>query len=472
MNQQQVFHSLMLSGHGRCFQMIKQYGANVFRDSVMYGCLNNIAFDWQSEGSRGLFLFNLALRYDDPEEFLLPAIEKFSTAVVNDNLCLFCQMTDFISHFAYGKINSEEALKALDSKYKELYSILMQKRHSKYTNDILQSYEYLSMRMMHHFEKEKVSAIIDDMGKYLFKRRRVPHVQLRRSFQWFAVNLLGEFGDDAKEAKFWLDDFDGDKTGIIRFFKVMGNYFDEETTGTVITDKTCTADKYIEKALNRELRPKDKYMFAKFAPEEEKYRLALAALAEKDVSVKIQLLKAFTLAENPWKLSPDQLIIEADSGNIALRDTIPEVLSFVKNPQVHDFAYQLFMNGDKQKAFPILLFNYQPTDKELLLDHLDSLTIDLSDTSGWHHIVHSILDVAETENNALSDEFLLWIYNNSMCSCCREYALDVLESRGSISFEMLMECKMDSNENIREMAKRKLKEKSENGTSDQKHPTI
>ena len=35
----------------------------------------------------------------------------------------------------------------------------------------------------------------------------------------------------------------------------------------------------------------------------------------------------------------------------------------------------------------------------------------------------------------------------------------VLESRGSITFEMLMECKMDCNENIREMAKRKLKDK-------------
>ena len=472
MGKQNEFHRLMLSGHGRCFQMIKQYGADVFRDSVMYGCLNNIAFDWQCEGSRGLFLFNLALRFDNPESFLLPAIEKFSTNLVNDDLCLFCQMTDFISHFAYGKIHSEDALKALDGKYKELYSILMQKRHSKYTNDILQSYEYLSMQIMHHCEKEKVSAILDDMGRYLLKRRRVPSEQLHWSFQWFAVNLIEEFGDDAKEAKFWLDNSDGDKTGIIRFFKVMGNYLDEETTGTVITDKTDTADKYIEKVINKELRHKDKYMFAKCALDEEKHRLASAALAETDVSVKSQLLKAFTLAENPWKLACDQLIIEADSGNIVLRDTILEVLSFVKNTQVHDFAYQLFMNGDKQKAFPILLFNYQPTDKELLLDYLDSLTVDLSDKNGWHHIVHSILDVAETENNAMPDEYLLWIYNNSMCSCCREYALDVLESRGSITFEMLMECKMDCNENIREMAKRKLKEKTANEDSDQKHPTI
>lgn len=466
MNEQEVFHHLMLCGHGRCFQMIKQYGADVFSDSVMYGCLNNIAFDWQSEGSRGLFLFNLALRFDDPEEFLLPAIEKFSIKLVNDDLCLFCQMTDFISHFAYGKIHSEAALKALDGKYKELYTILMQKRQSKHTNDILQSYEYLSMQIMHHCEKEKVSAILDDMGRYLLKRRRVPSEQLHWSFQWFAVNLIEEFGDDAKKTTFWLDDFDGDKTGIIRFFKVMGNYLDEETTGTVITDKTDTADKYIEKVINKEFRPKDKYTFAKCASEEEKHRLASAALAETDVSVKLQLLKAFTLAENPWKLACNQLIIEADSGNIVLCDTILEVLSFVKNTQVHDFAYQLFMNEDKQKAFPILLFNYQPTDKELLLDYLDSLTVDLSDTNGWHHIVHSILDVAETENNAMPDEYLLWIYNNSMCSCCREYALDVLESRGSITFEMLMECKMDCNENIREMAKRKLKDKSANENSD------
>ena len=466
MNEQEVFHHLMLSGHGRCFQMIEQYGADVFRDSVMYGCLNNIAFDWQSEGSRGLFLINLALRFDNPEEFLLHAIEKFSTKLVNDDLCLFCQMTDFISHFAYGKIHSEAALKALDSKYKELYSILMQKRHSKYTNDILQSYEYLSMQMMHHCEKEKVCAILDDMGKYLFKRRRVLPEQLHWSFQWFAVNLIEEFGNDAKEAKFWLVDFDGDKTGIIRFFKVMGNYLDEETTGTVITDKTDTADKYIEKAINKKLKPKDKYTFAKCASEEEKHRLASAALAETDVSVKSQLLKVFALAENPWKMSCDQLIIEADSENVVLRDTILEVLSFVKNTQVHDFAYQLFMNGDKQKAFSILLFNYQPTDKELLLDYLNSLTVDLSDTNGWHHIVHSILDVAEAENNTLPDEYLLWIYNNSMCSYCREYALDVLESRRSITFEMLMECKMDCNENIREMAKRKLKDKSANENSD------
>ncbi|MBD5159790.1 MAG: hypothetical protein HDT23_06075, partial [Ruminococcus sp.] len=64
------FRQYMLCGHGRCFSAtddeLKQ-----FRNIVLYGCLNDISFDLQCEGSRSFFMYNLAFQYDDyiPELF-------------------------------------------------------------------------------------------------------------------------------------------------------------------------------------------------------------------------------------------------------------------------------------------------------------------------------------------------------------------------------------------------------------------
>lgn len=75
------------------------------------------------------------------------------------------------------------------------------------------------------------------------------------------------------------------------------------------------------------------------------------------------------------------------------------------------------------------------------------MTIDPDDTSGWHSVVRQIL---ETDNEIfLPDEFLTFIYENSLCSGCRENAVKKLLNRNLLTDKMISECLLDCNEDIR-----------------------
>ncbi|MDE6678534.1 MAG: hypothetical protein K2K02_05790, partial [Ruminococcus sp.] len=133
------FRQYMLCGHGRCFS-VDGDELEKFRETVLYGCLNDISFDLQCEGSRGLFMYNLALQYDDYNYFLQPAIEKFLSPEVCEDWHLINHLCDFIDYFAsdYG---DESAQQAIIEKYKQLYKLLMSLKWSVRANNVSQCYE-------------------------------------------------------------------------------------------------------------------------------------------------------------------------------------------------------------------------------------------------------------------------------------------------------------------------------------------
>lgn len=135
---QKNFKQLMLCGHGRCFHILAD-DPQPYKDIVMYGCLHDISFDMQCEGSRGLYMYNLARKYDNAEEFLHAAAEKFLTPKVNDDWHTFEHLCDFISCFAAdGNTHAENIL---EKKYAELYSLILKTRHSVKLNNFTSNFE-------------------------------------------------------------------------------------------------------------------------------------------------------------------------------------------------------------------------------------------------------------------------------------------------------------------------------------------
>ncbi len=49
----------------------------------------------------------------------------------------------------------------------------------------------------------------------------------------------------------------------------------------------------------------------------------------------------------------------------------------------------------------------------------------------------------------------MWVYNSTLCSCCREYTLDPLIERDELTDEMRNECMWDANLDIRDLADKK-----------------
>lgn len=441
MDKKEFFKHFMLAGHGRAFELLKG-NEEEFRDIVLYGCMNDISFDMQCEGSRSWFMYNLASQYENYEYFLAPSIEKFLSDEVNTDWHIICHLSDFINRFALDNGN-DNARRAIDKKYDELYSLIMSMKFSLRARRVIESYEYLAMTIVQRGDFSQALRIFKDMGAYFIKRRRVQDDDLEWLFDWFFTTTKNEFGEQFIEQQ--LDENCQHSKEIARFRRVMiATKRTYESPSFVFLD---TADEIIEKIDSSSVMRRDIVFFSRKAYDSEKYKLAQAVLAEKDLDKKEKLLSVFTFAQSVFPMNPQPIIEYAKSENTNLRDTALYALSYLRADCVHDFAVELLEKSFSTDALEILIRNYQECDKEYIFRQLGKMTIDPDDTSGWHSVVRQIL---ETDNEIfLPDEFLTFIYENSLCSGCRENAVKKLLNRNLLTDKMISECLLDCNEDIR-----------------------
>ena len=433
------FRQYMLCGHGRCFS-VDGDELEKFRETVLYGCLNDISFDLQCEGSRGLFMYNLALQYDDYNYFLQPAIEKFLSPEVCEDWHLINHLCDFIDYFAsdYG---DKSAQQAIIEKYKQLYKLLMSLKWSVRANNVSQCYEYIAITIMQNGTIKHTSKIFEDIGKFFIRRRRESDDRLKREFLWFWDCTREKYGEKYITEK--LDILSKDNTAIRRFKRVM--FHEEEKS--VSKRKNMSADDFIKLAERNSVQRKDIILFRR-AEIPEKMKVADTLIKETDLNKKAEFLKAFTISGNSFPSAPEVLIKYADSDNKKLRETAVEALLYIKAECVHDFAVKLLEKEFSINAVIMLIENYKQSDKENLIYILNNITIDGDDESGWHEIVRTI------NNNIyeMPEEAVMFVYEKSMCSFCRESAVDEIIRRNLFTEEIKSECLMDCNSDIRKEA--------------------
>ncbi len=446
MDKREEFKHYMLAGHGRAAKLLEG-NEECFRDIVLYGCLNDISYDLQCEGSRGLFLYNLVNLYEDVDYFLNPAIEKFlSDETVYWHIVY--QLCDFIENFAVDGIQS--AKDAMEEKYTRLYGQLLSARKGMKGLNVRESYIYLAITIIQRGDFEQALRVFGDMGAYFLKRSRTSDMDLKCFFEWFWICAQDVYGKEFLQNQ--LDEKSKSSKELARFKRVM---FTEEPEEEKPKEPIPTAEKIIELAENENAGARE-YVRFRLAEESEQIKLANAVLNEADPQKKADLLSVFTSWINPFPLSPEPIVEYAKSDNEKLRDKALIALTHLKGDCVHDFALELLNKQFADStALVILLHNYRDEDKAFLLDCLEKLPIDQDDTSGWHDVVSKILD----SDSGAPDEAILFVYEKSRCSFCREYAFDEMMKRNLLTKEILSECLWDCKSYIREEAE-KLQENS------------
>lgn len=88
-----------------------------------------------------------------------------------------------------------------------------------------------------------------------------------------------------------------------------------------------------------------------------------------------------------------------------------------------------------------------------LEERVKSVAVDRNEETGWHSLY---LDILNMQKVKIPFSVLEHIYENSYCSCCRENALRQMSKRHMLTDEILQECLLDSNEDIRAYVKRIL----------------
>lgn len=429
---QKKFKQLMLSGHGRCFYILAN-DPQPYKDIVMYGCLNDISFDMQCEGTRGIYMYNLAHQFDDEENFLRAAAEKFLTPKVNDDWHTFEHLCDFISCFADdGNIYAENIL---EEKYAELYDLIMKTRHSVKLNNFTSNFEYISIVIMQLKDLPRLEKIANDIGAYFLRRHRTEDLDLHWDFAWFLQCTKDKYGDDI------LQRIKHDTPEVRRFVRVMSA---KEDTPQPQHDTFSAKDAINELSQNC-FSPRYRRQFALHAEQEEKIKLAQSVVAENDPCVKANILQTFTSRYNPFPLDPSYLIEYAKSENAQLKRAALDALVYIKSDAVHDFALELMQGKNTTDGLYILINNYKDSDYNILMENLRALKFDIQDKSGWHGIILSLLD-----NTALPDSVFEFIYEKSMCSCCRASAFREMHRRNMLTEKIIEESLFDCNEEIRE----------------------
>jgi len=432
------FMYYMMCGHGRCFSLIDD-NKELFRDIVLYGCLNDISFDLQCEGSRGLFMYNLALEYDDYQYFLNPVIEKFLSLDINQDWHTVNHLCDFIELFAYD-YGDKNALNTIEKKYSQLYNMIMTLKWSKKANEVLQCYEYIAIAVMQYNNHERALKIFQDIGAYFIRCRHTSDSDLNSRFLWLWHHAKEQFGENPVTLE--SDEKNRISKELKRFIRVMSC----ERIFSHRNIQKMTAEKYIQIADNNKIN-RGNIIGMSRADNPEKLKLAYAVESEQDYNKKAELLKAFTISRNKFPLNPETLIQYAESGFLNLRTSAIDTLLYLKSDCIHDFALKLLSKNFSTEAVILLINNYRDSDKDLLMKILDTIKIDINDDTGWHGIVLSITD--SDNMSFLPDEAVMFVYNRSMCSCCREYAVDELIRRNIFSDDIISECLMDCNDEIR-----------------------
>ena len=441
------FKKYIQQGLGRCVLTLQSSNdIEKYKDIVLWGCLHNLSYDTQCEGTRAFYIYHLTTYFKDEDYFLIPTIEAFEK-IPRRSDWLFTHFTELLRRFAEN--GNKRAELALKQKYEYLLSVLLNKKRFNSYDFERDNFERICITLSSLGGTDILLKIATDMG-ILFKKN--PHYS-GSDFDWFCSSMHNGIGE--KKLHNLLKRESKKSENILYFYE---NYLKSiEITQNIVRkpiEIPSTEDIKNEVISRGTLSPSSRVRFSRRAENEEKIKLAEEAIAEVNLDVKAELLSAFAFRDEDFPLSHETVIEYSKSSHERLREVALEVLTNCQSDVVRKYALSLLADENyKEFALKMLLCNYISDIKQLLLTELYKIKIDYKDNFYWHNIGSKILNVCD-HNVRLPKEFFIYIYETTLCSCCREYAVRALAKHRWLTRDMIEECRYDSNYDISEYINR------------------
>ena len=436
------FKTCMQQGRGGCVLALKsEKNIEKYKDIVLWGCVHNLSYDTQCEGTRAEYVYHLTTFFCDEAYFVAPIIKAF-TSLANKKDDLFQHLSTLLSLFA--ESGNEDALLVLQQKYEQLYTTLLNK-HSFHAYDFERdNFQHFCIILLPSSSEEFTCKMIRDLGR-LFKEN--PHYDADE-FDWLCFSIETHLG---KRRFYQIIKRDSQKCDYAKCFYEsylqIAKKREENKRRIPQKPQAPSVDAIKEEiATTGRLLPHTRVRFYRLADAEARKKLAEFLVTEENLDKKAELLSVFFHHEFPL---PHEIVVEyANSSHERLREVALSVLTNCQSKTVYDYALELFQKDtNSTTALEMLLQNYTVTIKELLLRTLYSLKVDYDSESGWHGIDYKIRDLFES-GKKLPKEFLLYVYNTSLCSCCRYQVVKTLAKHRWLTKELIEECRYDSNDRI------------------------
>lgn len=423
-----------------------------YRSTVLYGCRHNIVLDTQNEGGRSEYIYHLLCRFKNPSYFKEPILEDFLRYRLEDNW-KFQHLCDLIFYFA--KNGSLFARKSLYQKYDQMLDILKHRSRmiSGHTFPMRENYEHLCTCLIDLDGMKAFNHIAEDMGQ-LFQKEKLYDAL---DFEWFWQHSKAVLKKRQLLAalKFCPNE------NTTRFLSAIQKGIATQTQWHV--ENKIKNDFKIEDVLIAAQDPQLQNrrmlrLFARKASPMELQRLAQLALDETNGEKKAFLLSPFTWLKIPFPLDCTPILAYANSPEDSLQKVALEVLCTIRDDRVYAFAKKLITQKKNiPEAISMLAVNYRPADKELLLKTVRSLPVSYSGEGDWHGTFRQLHDLyGRKDGTPLPKELLLYMYENTLCSCCRYVDVTEMGRRRLLTRGLLTECLQDSNPDIRKYARKKV----------------
>lgn len=436
------FKKYMKQGLGRCVLTLKSSdNIEKYKDIVLWGCLHNLSYDTQCEGTRASYVYELTTYFNDEDYFLVPCIEAFEKNSRKPGW-IFAHFAQLLCKFAEN--GNERAINALKQKYDYLLSVLINKRRFNIYDVEREDFEWICITLHSILGMEILLKLVTDMGMLFEKNRHYTG----SDFDWFCSTIDECIGE--KKLRNLLKRESKKSEYIATFYQ---NYLNvKEEINNIVHRKPMevpSAEDIInELNTNGKLNASSRVRFFRHSDDSEWRKLAKEIIKEPNLDKKTEMLQFFALGDKAFPLSHEIIIEYSMSKHERLSEVALDVLTNCQSEYVKEYALQLLTeNKYKSQAIEMLLWNYTSAYKELLLSELNNIKVDYYNESCWHSIGLKILD-ASKKNIRLPKEFLLYVYNVTLCSCCREYIVRELARHRWLTPDIIEECRYDSNSDI------------------------
>ena len=414
-----AFANALRTGHGRAMQQVEGYSAIGLSDAIVDACVSCHVHDPQCEANRAPWLFSLIQRAGLQQE-IVQAIGATIKHPPSGDLRDMDQRCDILKELAAAGSGDARLF---------LYASLMR---------VLNSAVVIAADQIVDLDGENgLISVARQLGRWL---------QSDPDF-WVDDGLI-----------LLVDESTGNKTGLAaleREAKVdpdVASYIDgvrstleiQMASARNLERNSYTGQEIIAHVTQK---PNDRcYWFrlwGKKATKDHRETVFAALLASADAEHVKRWLRCFGITGVPrfdrrllrWIGHPDQ----------QLRWTAVRGLAPIKHSELRQAAVHLIADGEMAYGIALLVNNFEAGDFALCAKHLKRM----DDADETHQLVGELLDLCEAHPGADALDCLLYVYELSPCSNCRQRAVKALIDTNTAPDWVLEEAAFDADPDTR-----------------------
>jgi hypothetical protein len=425
---QNEFSNALEKGLGRVYLYVEQYGDELIRDQLLHACLINQSYDSQCEDSRAEWLMSL-ISLSKNGNFYIPKI--IAALYASSEFWDVYQLNELCQLIA--QHGNESAKLAIYEKFD------MQEFNASYMGGA----EIIQMDGL-----EGLLHVAKVIGKRLTEENDYwEDDQLYcKTCERFGKEATDEFlVKHAKENPFVMAYLDE-----LKKIEERCKPRDSRSHTERFRDEN-PIDLIIEGVNNAKGKYPGNYMsFGKYATTDEIERIFSLLTSETNKEKLIRYLWIFRRRELPRLPLPiAELALSSDP---EIQDAAISALGNLSEPSVREIAISLCSNEDKEialKAIELFVNNYQEGDSK----YIDPLLNTVWDKDILHGACMDSIELFKKHPLEELVNSMLWVYENTPCTHCRNRAISLLIEKGWLPEIELNECLYDCVKDTRELAK-------------------